>query len=300
MHQKKIKTPRATVCLLPATNLHTPGVVPELFSSTKLDTGSVGPGWRTWTSTRPAPSPSPGPPPFTGFSQTLNLATGIVTVKTNHVTVHVAVDLNAPMRNGVAHRDAGILWINATTTNTERSSSSGGGGGGGGTFSLVASLEPYRVEGAVTKLGRGFCRPRFDHADTVVAGSDAVTWYHWNHINDTYYNDTISNQGVSPDTPGLVDPFHHLAWGGSLSGEGFAKPPDSSDLALSITGASTASLQLKLLTLKVDDPVEWLSEIPKIAPAPPGTPFPPGETETPTSWAEINERSYIQITGYIE
>ena len=260
------------------------GVVPELFTDTKTNVGGApGSGWTTWTSNAP-----PGPPPATGFQQTLDLTTSTVTVKTKHVTVSIAVELNAPMRDGVAHRDAGILHIVANSTLNAAP------------FSVKASLEPYREEGKKTALGRGFCYPRFEHADTIVPDAAAVTWYHWNHLNTTYYNDTLLNQGVDPATPGLADMFTHLAWGGSLSGDaGFNKPsPGPTGLAVATkTPTTTAALKLKLLTLKVDDPAIWIAEIAKVTTAPPGTPSPPGETETQTTWEEINDRSYIQLTG---
>ena len=158
----------------------------EFCSSTLTNRGGTpGPGWTSWTmdSVAPLPGPAPTPPPTAScaagapFCQSLDIATSTVTIKTPTVTVQVAIDLNAPLRDGVAHRDAGIMHVTATGT---------------ATFGLTVALEPYRVEGKET-LGRGFCFPRFEHADTIVSGTkDEVTWYHWNHINTTYQNDSKS------------------------------------------------------------------------------------------------------------
>ena len=136
---------------------------PQLFSTTQTNVdGTPGGGWKTWTNDNAKPSKD------TGFTQTLDLATSTVTVKTDKgVSVSVSVDLNAPTRvvdgKKVQHRDAGIVTIEAQST--------------GPSFSVTAALEPYRVEGIRTRLGRGFCHPRFEHADTVHPAGDTVTWF---------------------------------------------------------------------------------------------------------------------------
>ena len=88
------------------------------------------------------------------------------------------------------------------------------------------TLEPYRVAGKKTTLGRGFCAPRFEQADAIVkghvdaVGADTITWYHYNHINTSYYADTVTNEGMNPKDPALPDPFTHRAWGGSVAAPG--------------------------------------------------------------------------------
>lgn len=171
----------------------------ELFASTVVNRdGTPGPGWRTWTMiAAPPPPPPPPPAPAPGssakcpvggkFCQTLHLANATVTIKTPALDVSVSVDLNPALRGGVPHRDAGFLRVKAS----------------GAKFSLKVTLEPYRKSGAKTTLGRGFCYPRYDQADTIVAGAkdslvpsaDAITWYHWNHLNTSYYSQTLANQG---------------------------------------------------------------------------------------------------------
>ena len=90
-------------------------------------------------------------------------------------------------------------------------------------FGLKVALEPYRVERKTT-LGRGFCFPRFEHPDTIVSGgTNEISWYHWNHINTTYQNDTMANQGVDPAAnPHLADIFTHRAFGGTVKGAGLS------------------------------------------------------------------------------
>ena len=95
--------------------------------------------------TPPAPPPDESSGPYARFVQTLDLSTGVVTIATETVTVNVSVDLDPALRDGVAHRDSGILRIAAAATSAKTP------------FSVDVSVEPYRVEGAPTKLGRGFC-----------------------------------------------------------------------------------------------------------------------------------------------
>lgn len=137
------------------------------------------------------------------FKQTLDLPTSTVSVSTPLITVSVAFDLNAALRDGVPHQDAAVLHIKATS----KTSSS---------FGVKVTVEPYRVEGAKSALGAGLCAPGVEHADTVVdpttASSlgltDTVTWYHYNQHDCEYFNTTISNQGSKMKS--LVD--HTRIW----------------------------------------------------------------------------------------
>ena len=64
---------------------------------------------------------------------------------------------------------------------------------------LTVTLEPFREEGARSPLGAANCETRYEHADTIVAANDdTLTWFHWNHINSTYANDTMRSQGMDP------------------------------------------------------------------------------------------------------
>ena len=83
-----------------------------------------------------------------GFEQTLVLSNSTVIVKTKDLEVKVWVELNAPLRNGVAHRDAGIMHVTAAAVPGAPQLLGG--------FGLKVSLEPYRKEEKTT-LGRGFC-----------------------------------------------------------------------------------------------------------------------------------------------
>ena len=194
----------------------------EFCSTTRTNVGGTpGPDWTTWSMIgAPVAPPAPAPGPCaadSAFCMTLDLTSSTVTIKTKELEVAVHYDLNAPLRDGVPHRDAGILHITAKPSSTSTSDSAAAAAG----FGLKVALEPYRVAGKKTTLGRGFCHPRFEQADTIVSGTkDAITWYHWNHINTTYYNDTMRAQGIDPACPGCVDIFTHRAFGGSLSAAG--------------------------------------------------------------------------------
>jgi hypothetical protein len=152
--------------------------------------GTPGPGWTSWTMHGVAP-PEPGPPPAppapstcaagAPFCQTLDIATSTVTIKTPTIEVSVFVELNAPLRDGVLHRDAGILHVTAALAAGAGAAEAQTAAG----FGLKVVLEPYREEGKDT-LGRGYCYPRYEHADTIVSDAkDEMQWYHWNHINTT-------------------------------------------------------------------------------------------------------------------
>ena len=85
--------------------------------------------------------------------------------------------------------------------------------------------------------------------------------------------------------------FTHRAFGGSLSAKGLT---GGGAAALSGTNLTSADVQLNLLTMMVDEEATFLTELAKIAPAPPATAAPgAGSSETPTTWSEIMDRSYV-------
>ena len=271
------------------------GIVAEFCASTALP-DTPGPGWATWTLTGVAPpAPAPGPasttcPADARFCQTLDLPSATVTIATPTIDVTVAIDLNAPNRGGAPKRDAGLLHIVAKAKQ----------GASPSTFGVTVTLEPYRVEGKRTSLGRGFCYPRYEHADTIVApANDSVTWYHWNHVNTTYYNDTIADQGLDPAVYAatLADPFTHLAFGGRVAAAGLET---TSDRTLASRGATLTEVDIAvtLLTLKVESGAEWLDAIGTVAPhaaAPRGTAR--NSPEDPATWGAIWKRSYVDVTA---
>jgi len=85
--------------------------------------------------------------------------------------------------------------------------------------------------------------------------------------------------------------FTNLIWGGYLTGENvtFGRSDKQDDQLV-----SAANLQLSVLTLK-SDPQKWISEVLKIRPA--ASTSSPTELETQTTWEEINDRSYIQLSS---
>ena len=131
------------------------------------------------------------------------------------------------------------------------------------------------------------------HPDTIATTKDKLTWYHWNHINTTYYNDTMKGQGVDPACPGCTDMFTHRAFGAQVSATGLS----GGGLTLSGTGLSSVDVQITQLTMVVDDPSTWLSEVAKVTPAPSAASADAFGKETATSWSEISERSYIELSG---
>ena len=145
------------------------------------------------------------------FEQTLDLPTSTVTIKTPQITVSVAFDLNAPLRNGLPHRAAALLHVKAAAT-------------GKTAFAIKVAVEPYRVEGARSPLGAGLCQAGVEHADVVVDPSpsliqgllkepwrdsfrDAVTWYHYNEKDCGFFNTTVANQGALPTSKSSLLPY---------------------------------------------------------------------------------------------
>lgn len=110
----------------------------------------------------------------------------------------------------------------------------------------------------------------------------------------------MHGQGVDPACPGCFDMFTHRAFGGTLAAEGLRGSGES----LSGAGLTSVDVELKLLTLMVEQPSTFLSELAKISPAPPmsetsmrKTSTSADDKETPTTWTEIMDRSYIQLSA---
>ena len=267
----------------------------ELFSSTKLDPGPVGAGWNTFVNKKPVAPAPPAPPPGAAaacsaterFCMELDIATATVNIVTPSVRVKAWVDLNAPLRNGKSDRSAGVLHVQAKAAGTDLSG-----------FGLTVTLEPFRTEG-VSPLGAANCETRYQHPDTIVAANDdTLTWYHWNHINSSYANDTMRSQGMDPaSTPG--DPFTHRAFGARVMGAGL-KTKNST--VLTGDGLSEIDVTATLLTLPPHQaPTEssWLDAIRTVEPSGGSSgaactaPF---SRACVNSWEELTERSYIQVT----
>ena len=97
----------------------------------------------------------------------------------------------------------------------------------------------------------------------------------------------MHGQGVDPACPGCFDMFTHRAFGGTLAAEGLRGSGES----LSGAGLTSVDVELKLLTLMVEQPSTFLSELAKISPAPPmsetsmrKTSTSADDKETPTTW----------------
>lgn len=244
--------------------------------------------------------------PAGAFCQTLDLATSTVTVVTPSLSVNVSIDLNSPLLgpNGQPTKEAGIVRVHAVGTN-------------GSKFGLTVTLEPYRTEQPAVFGGPFYqhaCYPRFEHPDAIdtISGADAVTWVHWNHINTTFFNDTVRDQGIDPsEHPDLIDPFTHRAFGGQISGKGLTAVKGSGGLAVS-TGKdeelASVEVQVKLLTQPDTDPTTWRATIDKLQPAPApadgalpinckrgGTAAWTEVAGCATTWEEIVARSYVQV-----
>ena len=61
----------------------------------------------------------------------------------------------------------------------------------------------------------------------------------------------------------------------------------ASSTALTGTRLASTDITVKLLTLRVADPKDWLSELAKLTPA----------TVPTTSWEELNDRSYVHLSA---
>jgi hypothetical protein len=128
---------------------------------------------------------------------------------------------------------------------------------------------------------------------------DAITWYHWNEHNTTYFNDTMLQQAIDvAQHPALIDPFTHRAFGGEVAGVGLHALVGSNGLKLSThratpetsngsgkskkegkaekaeternNGSPGAPLEvtIKVLTIPDTTPNEWLAEITRLIPVP--------------------------------
>ena len=244
----------------------------------------------------PAP-PTPAPGPTTGCSATehfcmeLDVASATVSIITSSVHVKTWVDLNAPVRNGKPDRSAGVLHVQAETI----------GGAEVSGFGLTVTLEPFREEGARSPLGAANCETRYEHADTIVAANDdTLMWFHWNHINSTYANDTMRSQGMDPTkTPG--DPFTHRAFGARVVGAGLKTKNSTVLIGAGLSHVDVTATLLTLPPQQAPAASSWLDAIQTVEPS-------AGEDKTDAackvpfsracanSWKELTERSYIQVT----
>ena len=280
----------------------------QLYSSIKADPGPVGPGWRTYVNKHAAITlPAAPPPPAAvksgpctadkNFCIELDVPTATVSITTAEYKVKVFVELNAPLRDGKPDRSAGILHVQVEERRL------------GAPFSLAVTLEPFREEGRKTPLGAAFCDPRFEHADTLAskAGDEDLSWFHWNKLKDsTYQAETMVGQGMGPPTEALPEIFAHRAFGARLAGAGLTA---KNSTTLSGSGLSKVDLVATLLTLAPTEAPTgsaWLEAIGTVRPARPG-PATAGACHTragrasgracATSWEELMERSYIEVTA---
>ena len=142
-------------------------------------------------------------------------------------------------------------------------------------FALSAMLEPYRTDGW-SDLGRecnypGDCKHRLEHADTILSEQDleaapslrqGVVWYHFNHLNTTYTNETMIAQGMDPAKH--ADPFTHRVFGGAMLGSsGLKRSEDGLRLDSVNSKLSQATVEVSLLTqYPVQHPLrEWLPAV---------------------------------------
>jgi hypothetical protein len=221
----------------------------------------------------------------------LDVASATVSIITSSIHVKTWVDLNAPLRNGKPDRSAGVLHVQAETT-----------GGASTTFGLTVTLEPFRTEGARSPLGAANCEPRYEHADSIVAGNDdTLTWYHWNHINSTYANDTMRSQGMDPaKTPG--DPFTHRAFGARVVGAGLKAKNSTVLIGAGLSQVDVTATLLTLSPQQAPTASSWLDAISTVEPsntsehAAGATCTVPFSRACVNSWRELTERSYIQVT----
>jgi hypothetical protein len=214
--------------------------------------------WDLYVHSGPTPPPTPpAPTPPPAFFQTLNLTAGafdVATLDSGGYRVRVLVDAHSPT-------------LRVSATNAGRS------------FSVTASLDVYRAKLQKTKLGRGFCSPRYDVPDTVLpppsaasaaaSGGASVTWFHRNDyalVNDTlassYFGETMAAQGVAPGV--MADPFVNLTFGGRLSFVGGAGAAQTSDRTLAVAGAAagtTVVAEATVLTAQTATVAGWLGKL---------------------------------------
>ena len=135
---------------------------------------------------------------------------------------------------------------------------------------------------------------------------------HWNHINTTFYNDTVRAQGIDPAAhPDLPDPFTHRVFGGSVTGTSLTAVSGSGNLQLHTSSAAspnTIEVQVKLLTIANTTPTGWLHAMSQLVASAGGKSTSPmdcmrgpsvawlARVGCAAAWREITERSYIQVT----
>eukprot|EP00040_Diaphanoeca_grandis_P035429 m.222904 g.222904 ORF g.222904 m.222904 type:complete len:925 (-) comp33386_c2_seq2:269-3043(-) len=228
------------------------------------------------------------------FSMELDIATSTVTVRSvAGVTVVVSIDLNAPLVNGKPSRGAGIVRVTASSRTD---------------FELDVMLEPFREE-RVSILGGADCNVRYEHADTIASVKNTLTWYHWNNNATTYQNDTLKQQGVDPESAGLPDIFTHRAFGATVAATGLTSV---SPTKLTGSALQNVAVVATLLTLQPNEaPLEtsWLDAIKTVVPSPSSTSSSSSSSDSdgvndcgsqracPTTWDELLERSYIELTA---
>jgi hypothetical protein len=183
--------------------------------------------------------------------QLLDLPTGTMKIETTNYKVTVQVDANVDMVRVVA---------------TTKSAAA---------FTLSAMLEPYRRDGW-SNLGRecnypGDCKRRLEHADTILSNQEldaspllrqGVLWYHFNHLNTTYANETMVAQGMDPGKH--ADPFTYRIFGGAMLGSpGLKRSANGLRLDTASARLSEAIVEVSLLTrYPVTQPLqEWLTAV---------------------------------------
>ena len=212
---------------------------------------------------------------MTGFTQNLNVAEGSISIVTPHYNVLLFVDANA-----------NTVYVNATTAN-------------GVPFSVSASIDIYRNATMPANTEQS-CKTYYDTPDTVVDPTtstltNCVVWYHRNiYVNDTqnFYNDTMWQQGVNPDT--ISDPFVNKTFGGAIMGSSGMTKLD----ATTVTGADIpfATIAIAVLTEQVADVNTWLSDLGDLIELVAQQTIDDVYTEHVTSWEGIWNRSFIDIS----
>jgi len=214
------------------------------------------------------------------FSQTLNLTSGSVDIRTySGYWVKVLIDANSP-----------VLRIEASNTKT--------------TFNIKAILEIYRNTIKKTNLGRGFCTTRYDIPDTVVHSpppsiASGIVWYHRNDyllVNQSgngYYETTVRRHGVDPTV--MKDPFENLTFGGHLGGSTGIKKTNYNTLVGE--KLESAILEATLLTAQTKTADEWLAKLADIIDAGATITHQAKSMAHESWWLSFWDRSFITLPG---